>query len=518
MPGPSSLIVLLRQNADAGAAAPTPAWIPAGYEVRSWHLASSAQAEEAFKSIPAEAKAFILIGEDDAWIKATVGAIRTSALRFLPILSWFDTKAIPDVATLVSCGVDDFLSMAERNEVNAARISMRLSEFTVRSDADKAFKEQLLQVAKADTTLKQREEFLSVCAHDLRSPLGLIQSSLKLLLGSPDPKAPLSSLHLELIERCQRQAGHAITLVNDLLDVTSYEQGLKPRYELTNLHRLLERFVKDYGFQAQQKQIEVHYDNPVPNWRVLVDTDRVQQLLQNLFSNAIKFTEQGKNIFLKVSAFQGRRKADPPYPMIVISLRDEGQGIPRDELQKIFDRFSQIKSHSRADGRGLGLTVAKQISTLHDGNLWVQSEEGKGSTFFVLFPHVISRTSSPAKAWPAKRILVAEPSVAKQEEAYNQLRAWGYELIFARDGVEAVTLLFHHWPDALILGSDLTKMSPEEVGSIVKNDPLGNGIPILSCAGPGHSIPCDAELTLPLSHSQWNAALAGVQKRRKRAA
>lgn len=71
--------------------------------------------------------------------------------------------------------------------------------------------------------------------------------------------------------------------------------------------------------------------------------------------------------------------------MLVVSIRDEGRGIPQKELQKIFDRFTQIKEQSRSDGRGLGLTVAKQISTLHDGNIWVESEEGKGSTFLYYF-------------------------------------------------------------------------------------------------------------------------------------
>lgn len=522
MSSPKPLIVLLRQKEATASSSKIESWLPAGYDAKTWALSSPAEAEEAFKMIPPETRAFVLVASDMAWMSAAVGAIRTSALRFLPVFAWIEVADASAVGksdpylSLPASGIDDFFSAGERPEANAARMAMRLQEFASRSDADKAFKEQLQQVAKADVTLKQREEFLSVCAHDLRSPLGMIQSSLKLLLGSPDPKHPLSPLQRELLERCHRQGAHAVTLVNDLLDVMSYEQGLKPRYDIADLHSLLDNFSRDNKAAAGEKNIKVHYDNPVQQWRVLADTDRVQQLLQNLFANAIKFTEAGKNIYLKVSPFQGRRKSDPPYPMIVISLRDEGQGMPRDEMQKIFDRFSQIKSHARADGRGLGLTVAKQISTLHDGNLWVQSEEGKGSTFSVLFPHVVSRVAAPAKAWPAKRILVAEPSLARQEDIFRPLRSWGYELIFARDGVEAVTLLFHHWPDALILGPELTKMSPEEVGSLIKNDPLGCNIPILSCAPAGHSIPCDAELVVPLTHSAWNETLAAAQRSRIR--
>ena len=171
---------------------------------------------------------------------------------------------------------------------------------------------------------------------------------------------------------------------------------------------------------------------------MLADSDRVRQLLQNLFTNALKFTDKGKNIYLKVAPFYGRRKSDPPYPMMIISLKDEGRGIPQSEIDKIFDRFSQIKDASRSEGRGLGLTVAKQISNSHDGNIWVQSEEGKGSTFFVLFPHVVSHPKEEAMR-NRKRALIAETASDRRETYYRQMEQWGYDLIFARNGVEVVT-------------------------------------------------------------------------------
>ena len=322
-------------------------------------------------------------------------------------------------ASLNEAALDDIFPLDENPYLLLARVQFRRRDVELRA----AFESR---TAKSDTTLKQREEFLSVCAHDLRSPLGLIQSSMSMLLTAEGSSA-LSPFHRELLGRAKRQAGIAITLVNDLLDVMSYEQGLKPQYHLIKLHELLEEFYKDYSFQAGQKEVRFHYENPVSDWRILADSDRVRQLLQNLFTNALKFTDKGKNIYLKVAPFQGRRKTDPIYPMMIISLKDEGKGIPQSEIEKIFDRFSQIKDASRSEGRGLGLTVAKQISNSHDGNIWVQSEEGKGSTFFYLFPDVVSHPKEePIRQ--KKRALIAEAAADRRETYYRQLEQWGYEL------------------------------------------------------------------------------------------
>jgi CheY-like chemotaxis protein len=306
-----------------------------------------------------------------------------------------------------------------------------------------------------------------------------------------------------------------LSLVKDLLDVTSYEQGLKPEYLILNLHTFLKSFHKDFDLQASQKKVGFHYDNSVPDWMVLADPDRMYQLLQNLVTNALKFTESGKNIFLKVTPFQGRRKSDPSFPMIIISIKDEGKGIPESELQKIFDKFTQLKESSRQGGRGLGLTVAKQISTLHDGNLWVESKQGQGSTFFVLLPHVLS-LADKMPAPNQKRVLVVEPQEEKRLKNYQCLTEWGYELVFAKDGVEAVTLLHHIRPQAIILTRDLTKISSAEVSRLLKSTPVGQSTAIFLAVEKNQPILgnledkllIDSKLVLPLEKHHWDACLA----------
>ncbi len=469
------------------------------------------------QNFSAQSKGLLFVDEKLDYVRAVVDRLRglPAGWRFLPAFYGYQsTKRLAELEADPVAPIADFFALSEPAPRLHLRFQMREAEYSERAAIYRTSQEQATQLAKIDTTLKQREEFLGVCAHDLRSPLGLIQTCLSLVMKSPEASAGLTATGLDLITRAHRQSGHALGLVKDLLDVMALEQGLKPHYQLLNLHELLNEFCSDYRLQAQQKKVEFHYYNPVPDWQVLADSERMKQLLQNLFTNALKFTEPGKNIYLNAAPFQGRRKHDPPHPMIVISLKDEGKGIPQTEMQKIFDRFVQIKEHSREGGRGLGLTVAKQISTLHDGNIWVESEEGKGSTFFVLFPHAISRSNCPHKVSEPRRLLVVEPSPEKRTEIFGRLSEWGYQVDFASDGVEAVTLLFHHWPDALILTPELPKLGAAEVANLVKGHTGSSTIPILLASARNglqtkraETILADAILPTPFSQSEWNQAI-----------
>ncbi len=424
-----------------------------------------------------------------------------------PICLLSSSQQKANLENALSLGFDDFIVATESPSLVLERIKLRLHLIMQQVKQEKVMQEQVAKNAKTETILSQREEFLSVCAHDLRSPLGLIQSSLSLVLNSSENN--LTEIQKELIHRARRQSGDAINLVSDLLDVMSFEQGLKPQYQLFSLDNLLRPFYKDYQFQAQQKGIHFHYNNELVDWRVLADSDRIRQLMQNLVVNAMKFTEKEKNIFLTVASFQGRRKADPPFPMLVVSIRDEGRGIPQKELQKIFDRFTQIKEQSRSDGRGLGLTVAKQISTLHDGNIWVESEEGKGSTFFVLFPHVISRSMIPDFVMgptEVKKVLIIEPSEKRREAHFDIFKRWGYEVIFGKDGIDAITLSFHYLPQLVILSEGLSKMNEAQVVDTLKSDPLTSQIKVvltgessMEIDAEDYEFPFDGFLKLPVN-------------------
>lgn len=147
-----------------------------------------------------------------------------------------------------------------------------------------------------------------------------------------------------------------------------------------------------------------------------------------------------------------------------------------------------------SEGRGLGLTVAKQISTLHDGNIWVESKEGKGATFNVLFPHVLGEVKQ-AKANP-NRILVAEGLLDRRETFFDQIQDWGFDLVYAKDGAHAIALAHYERPAMILLSDHLAKMDPDEVVEMVKKDPALADIPVILCRDSSTPLEPDSENAL----------------------
>lgn len=496
----------------------------AGYSLEAKPLAGEEITVEWLASeLTTQTRGLLFIDEKSNLVGRFADRLRSmpTAYRHLPIFYAFTQPAhVEALERMGAFAVTDFFPVSETSSTLRLRLAMREAEYADRVASARTTQEQSSQLAKLDTTLKQREEFLSVCAHDLRSPLALIQTCLSMVLKT-DASKSVGATYFELLQRAHRQSGHALTLVKDLLDVTALDQGLKPQYQILKLDDLLSEFFRDYSLQAEQKNIGFHYDNAVKDWFVLADSERIRQLLQNLFTNALKFTESGKNIYLSVGPFQGRRKVDPKHSMVVIRLRDEGKGIPRAELQKIFDKFVQIKEQSREGGRGLGLSVAKQISTLHDGNIWVESEEGQGSTFSVLFPHTLHH--APKKS-SSKTVVIAEPSEDRRAQIFGEVEKWGYKVQFVSDGIQAVLQSYHTQPAALVLTTELSKITMAEVARMFKSDLHLSQVPVFVATAQGAANPqldgilSDAVLPVPFTQMQWDGVFASRASKKKKAA
>jgi signal transduction histidine kinase len=467
-------------------------------------------------SLPAPLSALVWLGGAPEAFSRLVAALKAESppRAQVPVVlaGGLDLGAL---SAFQSSGADDLFLYGEAPDAFVLRLTMRTRAAKEKDDLRLQLRELMVKTARTETVVKQREEFLGVAAHDLRSPLGLIQASLGMVIDQAGKEKTLNPVHLELLTRAKRQSVSAINLVNDLLDVMAFEQGLKPDYRVVNLHEVLEQFYGDYRLKAEEKKVNFHYQNAIQDWRVLADSDRLNQLLQNLFVNALKFTDSGKNIFLTVEPFVGRRKTDPPYPMVVISVKDEGKGIPPRELQRIFDRFAQLRDQHRPEGRGLGLTVAKQISTLHDGNIWVQSVEGKGSVFHVLLPHVISRVNADTSK-AGKRLLIVESSPERREVKHKLLEEWGFESHFVKDGVSAIAMAFYEPPAAILFGSELGLISEPEMVNMLKNEPAASKVPLLRLIPSGveykkrDDVLIDAFLDLPLNRAQLETVLTQV--------
>ena len=223
-----------------------------------------------------------------------------------------------------------------------------------------------------------KTEFISTVNHELRTPLTSIAGTLGLLKGGIAGDMPEKARGLIDIghSNCQR----LINLINDLLDIQKIESGgMEFRMVPTDLVPLVESAIVHNEAFAAQYGIRFAFENQAGRASVIADPDRLEQVMANLLSNAAKFSPEGG--LVRVAVFEGN--AGP-----VISVADEGPGIPRDFRSRIFERFAQADSSDtrQKGGSGLGLAIVKAIVTRHDGRIWFETEEGVGTTFFFSIP------------------------------------------------------------------------------------------------------------------------------------
>lgn len=240
-----------------------------------------------------------------------------------------------------------------------------------------AFNRMAEALARAE---QQRRQMLADIAHELRTPLGILQGHLEGLMDGVLP------LDLEQIAQIHDEVRHLARLVEDLRLLTLAEAGqLRLEREPVDLNRLVEEAVDGIALQAAEKgiRVAVRLSEALP--LVRADPVRIRQVLMNLLTNAVRYTPSGGEITVAVQdAGDGVR----------VSVRDTGVGIAPEDLPYIFDRFYRAeKARSRADGgSGLGLAIAKHLVEAHGGRIGVESQPGQGAHFFFIIPYDPQRT------------------------------------------------------------------------------------------------------------------------------
>jgi len=255
--------------------------------------------------------------------------------------------------------------------VSVARLGYRLGvtmeQLELRTERETAARET------AQAAVSARDEVLSIVAHDLRNPLHTITLTAGLLKEVQVDRAELER-HTQVIERSAAAMHH---LIRDLLDVARIDAGRFSvevgRFDLAHLVKEACALFAPLAEVTRQRVVCQVPDAPV---YVNGDPERLLQVLQNLVSNAIRYTPEGESVTVRVE----RRTDD-----VLISVHDKGPGISEADLPHLFDRFWQAQ-HARRGGAGLGLAISKGILEAHGGNIWVESELGRGSTFFFTVP------------------------------------------------------------------------------------------------------------------------------------
>ncbi|HUQ20899.1 MAG TPA: ATP-binding protein [Gemmatimonadaceae bacterium] len=231
---------------------------------------------------------------------------------------------------------------------------------------------------QAEEANKAKSQFLATMSHELRTPLNAISGYSQIMeLGLHGPITPAQREDLERINRSQR---HLLALINDILNFAKIEAGrVDVEAATVNVDQLLLGLKEFVEPQLQEKQLEFSQCNNDPSVRACADPDKVRQILINLLSNAIKFTPPAGKISLD---------CDADDKTVTISVADNGDGIPSDKLEAIFEPFVQIGRdfNSSQSGTGLGLAISRDLARRMEGELTVESTPGEGSTFSLTLP------------------------------------------------------------------------------------------------------------------------------------
>ena len=225
-----------------------------------------------------------------------------------------------------------------------------------------------------------KAEFLSHMTHELRSPLTAIHAGTQLMLEEIPGSVTLDQREtLHLMAESSRQL---IDMVSILLDLSKIEAGMMEyRMAATDLKRIVEASINKIRLRAERERVRIMIEAPRGPAFIPADDTRIQQVLDSILSNALKFSGEGATVQIKL-------EPDPRAGVMRISLSDTGHGIPAESLPHIFERFYQGSMQRRGSvaGSGIGLTLAKMIIEAHGGKIWAESELGKGTTMNVVLP------------------------------------------------------------------------------------------------------------------------------------
>jgi PAS domain S-box-containing protein len=329
---------------------------------------------------------------------------------------------------------------------------------------------------------QRKNEFLATLAHELRNPLAPMSNMLEVVKHSGDDREVLKRAH----DTIERQLGQMVRLVDDLLDLNriTYDR-LELRRSEVELSSVIQQAVEVARPLIDAAGHDLTVELPDEPIYLNADRARLAQVFGNLLNNSSKYTRSNGRI--SVSA----KRVDDE---VVVTVKDNGAGIPQDKLDSIFDMFMQVDltAERSQGGLGIGLTLVKRLAEMHGGSIEARSAgEGQGSEFIVRLP-VLSKASVAAQPEPAaaepsheRRILIVDDNVDAADSLAMLLEITGNKTYMAHDGVEAVEAIEEHRPEVVLLDIGLPRLTGHEVCRQVRQQPWGKDIVMIALTGWG---------------------------------
>ena len=342
----------------------------------------------------------------------------------------------------------------------------------------------------AENANRAKTTFLNNMSHDIRTPMNAIIGFTNIAMKhEPEPEVR------GCLEKIRESSDHLLTLINDVLDISRIESGkIKFAPIGVDIVEVADTVLSImYGFLSN-RNITFHTHLAIPETRyVLADAVRIREVLVNILGNAVKFTGDGGSITFTSDYLPG---ADDRHMIVRYRVTDTGVGMTKEFVKHIFDEFSQEESSARTyyKGSGLGMTISKRYVDLMDGNISVESEKGKGSTFTVELPlelteaDKVQKQASPGDSTDLAgvKILMAEDNDLNAEIAMVQLEELGIHITRASDGKEALKIFASNQPgtfDIIFMDIMMPKMNGYEATKAIRalqNRPDARTIPIIA--------------------------------------
>ncbi|MGK7878278.1 MAG: response regulator [Xenococcaceae cyanobacterium] len=376
---------------------------------------------------------------------------------------------------------------------------------------------------------RMKTDFISTVSHELRTPLTSVIGFAKLIKKKLDEKIlPLITTDDKKVKRAMRQVSENTeiivsegerlkNLINNVLDLAKLEAGkVDWKMHLLSVPEVLERAITATTALFEQKGLELKQEIEPDLPEIIGDRDRLIQVVINLISNAVKFTDRGSVVC----------RARQTSGAIAVSVIDSGMGITAAEQPKVFEKFKQVGDTmtDKPQGTGLGLPICKEIVQYHGGQIWVESELGKGSNFSFTLPILVGsevgvktidaetliqqlewQTSKPTPAAnpSQKTILVVDDEAHIRELLKQELEAEGYRVREAENGLEAIEKVKQEHPDLVTLDISMPKMNGFDTAAVLKNDPQTMDLPIIIVSvaeeqSRGYALGVDRYLTKPI--------------------
>lgn len=359
------------------------------------------------------------------------------------INEWFKARIKPVVK---SFDPEQFILVLSIQDITSQKLAdLALAEAKDQLELSNAALRKAIQIA--EKTSKTKSDFLSVMSHEIRTPLNGIIGIANLL------KLNHTMDQEEYIGNLIFSADHLMQLINDILDLTKMEnEKLELIVAEIDLFRLIKNIKNQFRSLAEAKgiQLKSFIDDDIPQ-RLIADQIRLSQMLNNLISNAIKFTDRGEvTLMIKLLSIESNRA------LVHFAVKDTGMGIPAELQASVFESFKQIQqlAHREHSGTGLGLTITQKLAELHNSRVILKSEPGKGAEFHFDLSFEIAADQSAAEPIPISpvfsayknqlkglKVLLVEDNLINLMVAQKQLEYFGVLVAGVQDGQQALRLL-----------------------------------------------------------------------------